>query len=81
MKKREKLQDNDPFSPGEQYRLLVQVFDAKTEQEARDYIVRTFGEKKTRDAKIVKGTRRSDSPLLDEWKPSKNGFRAYVPKW
>mgnify|MGYP001569726673 CR=1 FL=1 len=74
-----KLAEDDPFSPGEQYRLLIQTFDAKTEQEAMDYIVKVFGEKKTKSAKLVRGTRRSADRYLS-WETSPDGFRAYVKK-
>ena len=50
------------------YRLLVQLFNEKTEKQARATLVRMFGEKKGKDARLERGT----------WQPLNMASSAYT---
>lgn len=74
------MREIDPFSPGPEYRLLVQNYDIDSEREMAEYIERTFGHRKIKGVVLIKGSRRfkngDSGPLVKRME----GYRAYIPR-
>jgi hypothetical protein len=70
------------LEPPAGYRLLVNIVDDITEEDARAYLLRVFGAKKGKNAMLSKGSKRL--PTGSQWRTRKvvtqsTGWRAYVP--
>jgi hypothetical protein len=71
--------DFDPQCP-DGYRFLIQLTDARSEQDARDTLLTLYGFWKAHRAIIIEGTRKVKHGfnLLDNYSYGHGGYRAYV---